>query len=59
MNRGIILKAVRETWPITALFCLGFFAAEGALGFVLPRFQEQFNEQLLQLPFVAAFVRAL
>lgn len=59
MNRGLLLKTLRETWPTTSLFCVGFFAAEGALGFVLPRFQEQFSQQLLQLPFVATFVRAL
>jgi multisubunit Na+/H+ antiporter MnhB subunit len=59
MNRGLLLRALRETCFGTAMFCLAFFLAELALGFVLPRFQGELTRQLQAMPFVLNMVRAM
>ena len=59
MNRGLIIRALRETWPATALFGLALLAAETAISFVLPRFQAQLSQQWLQLPFVQNIIKAM
>ncbi len=59
MNRGLIIRALRETWPATALFGLALLAAETAVSFVLPRFQAQLSQQWLQLPFVQSIIKAM
>src|ERR1700754_3378102 len=59
MNRGLIIKALRETWSITALFGVALLVVETALSFVLPRFAEQLNQQLLQLQFLQGIIKAL
>ncbi len=59
MNRGVLLKAWRETWPLTLLFGTGLFVLEGILAFALPRLQEQFSRQLAALPFLQNIVGAM
>ena len=59
MNRGVIVKAARETWAATLLLGLGLLFVEAILSYVLPTFQEQFSATFLQLRFVQSFLQAL
>jgi ABC-2 type transport system permease protein len=59
MNRGVLLKAWRETWPMTLLFGGGLFLLQGILTFALPRLQEELSRQLAALPFLQNFVGAM
>jgi len=59
MNRGLLGKALRETVPVTLLFGAAVFLVELALAYVLPAFQEQFSDTLLELPFVRNAVGAM
>ena len=38
MNRGLLLKALREAWVTTLLFGVGLFVFEALLAYLLPRF---------------------
>ncbi len=59
MNRGLLIRAFRESWPATLLLGLVLMAVEAALAFVLPRFGSQLAEQWLQLDFVRGIVQAM
>lgn len=59
MNRGLIIRALRETWSTTALFGLALLLAETAIAFVLPRFQAQLSQQWIQMPFVQGIIKAM
>ena len=59
MNRGLLLKSFRETWMATLLFAFGFFAFEAALAYIFPKFQEQFQAQILQMEFIRNMISAL
>jgi hypothetical protein len=59
MNLGMMRKAAIEMWPST-LFCAAlFFAAEAVLAYVIPAFQAQLSESLVQLRFLQNFVGAM
>ena len=59
MNRGLMLKAVYEIWPAT-LFCgVLLFGVELLLAFVLPTFQGQFSDAMLQIDFIQTLVGAM
>ena len=59
MNRGLMLKAALEIWPST-LLCGGMlFGVEAILAYVLPTFQAQFSEALLQIRFIQTFINAM
>jgi ABC-2 type transport system permease protein len=59
MNRGLLLKAAFEIWPST-LLCGGLlFGVEAILAYVLPTFQAQFSESLLQLQFIQKLLSAM
>ena len=59
MNRGIMLKAVIELWPVTLLCGLLLAAAEAALAYVIPTFQAQWSQSLSQVGFLQDFVSAM
>ncbi len=59
MNRGLVAKSIREVWPAT-LMC-GLLAAvfEGLVAFLLPRFEEQMNVQILEMDFVRRIIEGM
>jgi len=59
MNRGLILKAIRESWLPTLLFGLGLFGFELLLASVLPLYWESTAGQIFRMPFVRNLVSAL
>ncbi|MHC4447144.1 MAG: ABC transporter permease subunit [Planctomycetota bacterium] len=59
MNGGLIDKAVREMWRLTLLLGAAILAVEVLLAAVLPGFQEELSESLLQLQFFQTIFRAL
>jgi ABC-type transport system involved in multi-copper enzyme maturation permease subunit len=59
VNRGLIIKTLRETWSATLLFGIALALFECAISFVLPRFQRQFSEQWLQMQFIQNIIKAM
>ncbi len=59
MNRGLLLKSLREVWIISALFGLALMTVETLLAYVLPTFADQLSTVWLDLPFVKTMLRAL
>ncbi len=59
MNRGVLLKSIREVWLASLLFGLGFFVFEALLAFVFPTFFNEMAGPLLNLPFFRNIIRAL
>jgi ABC-type transport system involved in multi-copper enzyme maturation permease subunit len=47
MNRGLLLRAFRESWVTTLGFGLVLLGVEAALTFVLTKFGAQISEQML------------
>jgi ABC-2 type transport system permease protein len=56
MNRGVMLKAAYEIWPATLMCGVLLFAVEAILAYVMPTFQAQFSEALMQIRFIQTFV---
>ena len=59
MNLGLIQKAVRETWASTLAFAAGLFVFELLLGLILPTFQKEFSDKILQMEFIQRIFAAL
>jgi ABC-2 type transport system permease protein len=59
LNRGLLLKAMRELWAVTLGFALALFLIEAVLAYVLPTFSKQFSEQLVQMQFAQTTFKAL
>jgi ABC-2 type transport system permease protein len=59
MNRGLLIRAFRESWPTTLLLGLVLMGVEAALAFVLPKFGSQMSEQWLQLDFARGIMQAM
>ncbi len=59
MNGGLIDKAVREVWPMTLLCGAGILLVSAVLAAVLPSFQDELTDSLLQLQFFQTIFRAL
>src|SRR5262245_15611582 len=59
MNRGIMLKAVRELVPITVLLGLLALLVEAVLAYVLPTFSRQFSIQIVRVEFVRNIIKAM
>ena len=59
MNRGVVIKAARETWGATLLFGVTLLVIEGAMSFALPRFAAQLSEQWMQLKFLQGIIKAM
>lgn len=59
MNRGLLLKSWRETWPPTLLFGIALIIIEAILAFALPKFQAQLSAQLASTPFFRNLIGAM
>jgi ABC-2 type transport system permease protein len=59
MNRGLLLKAMRETWPATALLAAAMAGVEAILAFALPTVFDQLSAQLMTLEFFRSILSAL
>src|SRR5262245_44172364 len=59
MNRGLLIRALRESWPATLVLGLVLMAAEAILAFVLPKYGAQLSEQFLQFDFARGLLKAM
>lgn len=59
MNRGILLKAVRELWPATVLLSFALLIAQAILAYVLPTFQREITSQMFRIPLIQNLIRGL
>src|SRR5437879_10650049 len=59
MNRGLIIRALRESWPTTLVLGLVLFGVEAALAFVLPKFSGQMSQEWLQMDFARGIMQAM
>jgi ABC-type transport system involved in multi-copper enzyme maturation permease subunit len=59
VNRGLLFKSIRETWPTTLFFALPLFFVTMLLGFVMPKFQSQLSMQIMGMPFFRDLVSAM
>ncbi len=60
MNRGLIIRAMRESWPATLVLGLVLMVVEAALAFVLPKFGSQMMTQdWLQMDFARGIMQAM
>lgn len=59
MNRGLLLRALLESWPATLVLGLVLLVFQAALAFVLPKFGALIAEQWLQLPFARDMLQAM
>ena len=59
MQRGLILKSLRETWLVTLLFAIGLFIFEALIAWIVPRYYDEVAGQIFRLPFLRDLVGAL
>ena len=59
MNRGLLIRAFRESWPATLLLGLVLMGVEAALAFVLPKFSSQMSGQFLQFELGRGIMQAM
>jgi ABC-2 type transport system permease protein len=59
MNRGLIIRALRESWATTLLLGLVLLGVEAVLGFVLPNFASRLAQQWVQLEFFRGIMKAM
>jgi ABC-2 type transport system permease protein len=59
MNRGLLQKSWRETWPPTVLFGGALFAIQAILAFALPKLQSQLSAQMASTPFFRNLIGAM
>ena len=59
MNRGLLVKTLREAGPSVLVFALGLFAAQVLLALILGTFGRQLAEQWVQMKFVQNVLSAL
>src|SRR4029077_16942843 len=59
MNRGLIVRALRELWPMTLLLGLVLMAVETALAFVLPQFGAQMSQEWLEMDCARGSMQAM
>jgi ABC-2 type transport system permease protein len=59
MNRGLIIRAFRESWSTTLVLTLVFMAVEAALAFVLPKFSAQMSQEWLKMDFARGIMQAM
>lgn len=57
--RGLLIKALRETWLATLLFGAGLSLAMGLLTYILPQVQANISDVLAKMPFVKTLVQAI
>src|SRR5882724_12968839 len=59
MNRGLFMRAFRESVPTTLLLGLVLMVVEAALAFVLPKFGAQMTQEWLQMDFARGIMQAM
>lgn len=59
MNRGILLKSMREVLPVTLLLGVILMCFEAVLAYVLPTFARQFSAQMTRIEFVRTIISAM
>ena len=59
MNRGLVAKSLRELWPATLMCGLLVFAFECLIAIVLPRYEQEFSQHALRLPFVKRIIEGM
>lgn len=59
MNAGIIQKALREGWAITALCGTGLMAFEALVAWIFYNYQEELSAEILRIEFVRQFIESL
>jgi beta-exotoxin I transport system permease protein len=59
MNRGLVIRAFRESWPATLVLGLVLLGVEAALAFVLPKFSSQMPQEWLQMDFARGIMKAM
>lgn len=59
MNFGLIQRALRETRGVTVAFAAGLFLFELLLGTIIPTFQKEFSDKLMQVEFLQKIIAAL
>src|SRR5437899_700843 len=59
MNQGLIIRALRESWPTTLVLGLVLMGVEAALAFVLPKFGSQMSQEWLQMDFARGIIQAM
>lgn len=59
INRGLMLKAAIEMWPATLMCGLLLFVVEGVVAYVIPTFEGQLSESLMQIKFLQNFLGAM
>ena len=59
MNRGLIIRAFRESWGTTLVLGLVLMGVEAALAFVLGKFGAQMSQDWLQMDFARGIMQAM
>lgn len=59
INRGLIAKGFRESWAVTLTIGLALAVAEAVWAYVLPTYQQQFNDLWQQFGFIRNIAQAL
>ncbi len=59
MNRGLIVKAVREIWLPVVLLALALAGVEAVLALIVPQLDAQFIEQWLKIGFIKTLLTSL
>jgi len=59
MNRGLIIRAFRESWSTTLVLGLVLMGAEAMLTFVLGRYSDQLTQEWLKLDFAKSIMQAM
>lgn len=59
INRGLVQKAVLETWATTLVIGVALFGFEAILAYALPSYFEQISESLMRIPFVRMFLQVM
>ncbi|MHC5008366.1 MAG: hypothetical protein ACYTGF_13520 [Planctomycetota bacterium] len=59
MNRGLLIKSMREAAAATAILCVALLLIEVILASVLPTMWNEFSGMLLQIEFIQTIIKAL
>lgn len=58
MNRGLLIKSIRESWLSTLLFAVGLCACMAGLTAIIPQFQDGLEDMIQSMPFVQNMISA-
>jgi hypothetical protein len=59
MNRGLIIRAFRELWPVTLVLSLVLMGMEALLAYVLPKFSDDVSQEWLKVDYTRAIYKAM